>query len=288
MTILKNHKSLVVFSVGIVLVSLSVIIAKPSLVYPASAITWTPKQVAGEVALGKSKTQTVTFKSVEALSNVALRVVPELQPYIKVTPSSFPSISAGTSVSITVTFSASTTAPLRTFSGTVHLVDASGKSQKTYSTPLPVTLLITVVPLPPDPGEAGKATLEGIDSDRDGVRDDVQRYIALTYPNSEKTRAALMQSAKTSQAVILGVNEASTSYLRTLEELHADECLDYVHGVKDARVISDELLAQILNTQARSKAYITAGEHFVGHTYKLPPLSEKKSFCGFDPDTMRN
>jgi len=37
----------------------------------------------------------------------------------------------------------------------------------------------TTIPvvLPPDPGEAGKATLTGIDVDRDGVRDDLQRYI---------------------------------------------------------------------------------------------------------------
>src|SRR5216683_231714 len=39
------------------------------------------------------------------------------------------------------------------------------------------------ITLPPDPGAAGKATLQGIDSDGDGVRDDIQRYIALTYPN---------------------------------------------------------------------------------------------------------
>ncbi|MDX8380534.1 MAG: hypothetical protein R8M14_00305 [Ghiorsea sp.] len=34
--------------------------------------------------------------------------------------------------------------------------------------------------LPPDPGAAGRGTLAGIDSDNDGVRDDVQRWIALT------------------------------------------------------------------------------------------------------------
>lgn len=37
--------------------------------------------------------------------------------------------------------------------------------------------------LPPDPGELGKLTLEGIDSDGDGVRDDVQRWIAITHVN---------------------------------------------------------------------------------------------------------
>ena len=39
----------------------------------------------------------------------------------------------------------------------------------------------TTAGLPPDPGEAGRRTLAGIDSDRDGIRDDLQRYVALTY-----------------------------------------------------------------------------------------------------------
>jgi hypothetical protein len=46
---------------------------------------------------------------------------------------------------------------------------------------LPVKIVIYDKPVPPDPGEAGKQTLEGIDSDNDGVHDDVQRWIVLTY-----------------------------------------------------------------------------------------------------------
>ncbi len=38
--------------------------------------------------------------------------------------------------------------------------------------------------LPPDPGEAGKATYDGIDADKDGTRDDVQRWIAINYGHS--------------------------------------------------------------------------------------------------------
>jgi len=40
--------------------------------------------------------------------------------------------------------------------------------------------------LPPDPGSAGRATLEGIDSDGDGVRDDIQRFIELNYPDRNR------------------------------------------------------------------------------------------------------
>ena len=42
--------------------------------------------------------------------------------------------------------------------------------------------------LPTDPGKAGKETLLGIDTDGDGVRDDIQRYIYFTYPDDKKLR----------------------------------------------------------------------------------------------------
>src|SRR2546430_1155332 len=48
---------------------------------------------------------------------------------------------------------------------------------------------------PADPGEAGKRTLEGIDSDRDGLRDDVQRWIFARYPNDVSKRNSLRQMA---------------------------------------------------------------------------------------------
>jgi hypothetical protein len=49
---------------------------------------------------------------------------------------------------------------------------------------------------PPDPEENGKKTIEGIDSDRDGVRDDVQRWIHALYPDDTEKRMALRQWAR--------------------------------------------------------------------------------------------
>ena len=54
--------------------------------------------------------------------------------------------------------------------------------------------------LPPNPGEEGKLTIEGIDSDNDGVRDDVQIAITIKYPsNNDETKSALTQLAKALQ-----------------------------------------------------------------------------------------
>ena len=54
----------------------------------------------------------------------------------------------------------------------------------------PVFSSTTSDTLPPDPGKAGKQTLMGVDSDGDGLRDDIQRYIYLTYPGKTNVQGA--------------------------------------------------------------------------------------------------
>ncbi|MDR0305197.1 MAG: hypothetical protein LBH98_10610 [Chitinispirillales bacterium] len=46
--------------------------------------------------------------------------------------------------------------------------------------------------LPPDPGAAGKKTVLGIDSDGDGVRDDIQIEVTKLIPNDPYARAGAM------------------------------------------------------------------------------------------------
>ena len=49
--------------------------------------------------------------------------------------------------------------------------------------------------LPPDPGADADKTVQGIDANTNGIRDDVELAIFNKYPNSAKTRAALLQYA---------------------------------------------------------------------------------------------
>ena len=49
--------------------------------------------------------------------------------------------------------------------------------------------------LPPDPGIEADKTIEGIDFNKNGIRDDVEIAIFKEYPNSAKTRAVLLQYA---------------------------------------------------------------------------------------------
>lgn len=49
--------------------------------------------------------------------------------------------------------------------------------------------------LPPDPGEDADKTVQGIDANKNGIRDDVELAIFKAYPDSAKTRAVLLQYA---------------------------------------------------------------------------------------------
>lgn len=49
--------------------------------------------------------------------------------------------------------------------------------------------------LPPDPGAEADKTFAGIDVNENGIRDDVELAIFKEYPDSPKTRAALLQYA---------------------------------------------------------------------------------------------
>ena len=62
------------------------------------------------------------------------------------------------------------------------------------------------VTLPPDPGEAGKLTLAGIDSNNDGVRDDLEREIVYMYPQNNEVRRVLRAMVKKDEEILTTTN----------------------------------------------------------------------------------
>ena len=142
--------------------------------------------------------------------------------------------------------------------------------------------------LPPDPGAAGKATLVGIDSDNDGVRDDVQRWIVMNYPNSEKTRTALRQLAVDLQNSILDVTSKAVvkSNFNIMRKSMA--CLGYVSksvGI-DYYSLRPSLQAVMLNTAARSRAFLKGDYLLSGEVFK--GFDRGVQNCNFNPDVMPN
>ena len=59
--------------------------------------------------------------------------------------------------------------------------------------------------LPPDPGADADTTVQGVDANHNGIRDDVELAIFKEYPTSAKTRAALLQYALALQLEVVQV-----------------------------------------------------------------------------------
>jgi len=142
--------------------------------------------------------------------------------------------------------------------------------------------------LPLDPGAAGRATVEGIDSDGDGVRDDVQIWIETNYPNSERMRMALRQVAVTTQEYMKGAASFDATFQNHIVVSRALRCLYFVSETPgEAHDSFAELHAKILNTLMRSKVMLSADRHLSGmilRGYKGP----RNEACNFDPNALAN
>ena len=125
---------------------------------------------------------------------------------------------------------------------------------------------------PPDPGEAGKKSLEGIDSDHDGLRDDIQRWIYARFPNEPKKRATLKQLAIIHQKMLFLTLDSKEIDLALSRSEKASRCLfdtfsDPLEAYDEGRYIE----SKILNTKERIKRHLEVDRWFDGKTSKSYP-----------------
>ncbi len=141
--------------------------------------------------------------------------------------------------------------------------------------------------LPPDPGSEGDATLEGVDVNGNGIRDDIERWIYLTYPNSEKMRRALIQEYYPMQNMIIhGHQQDRDAVYNDMDAMQrSSECLFYVYQ-NSPHKITAELKARIVNTDDRFYGYMESSRQLGGGSFSGRHPSEWKSSCTFDPDVM--
>jgi hypothetical protein len=137
----------------------------------------------------------------------------------------------------------------------------------------------------PHPGEEGKKTLLGIDSDKDGIRDDVQIWIDKNYPPSTKpsTNLAAKQMARYSQLELelhADKEKVTPVHLKTLETLY---CLVWIND--EGVHISKAIDGQMLNTRERIRAFMKVNSYFDGsntpENISGTKWDEMNKFCEF-------
>lgn len=158
-------------------------------------------------------------------------------------------------------------------------------------------LQVSNVVLPPDPGEAGKVTVEGIISPNSGgLRDDLVRFIALKYPDSETIRVMLTLVAKSTQAMLVDAYNETLSVQHMEEAVLLANCSDHISWKKNIDLrewfdMEKEIKAEVINTDLRVRHYIRFNQQGGRRTYSGGPdygSEAAKRHCPFDPDILPN
>ncbi|SDJ54328.1 hypothetical protein SAMN04487926_1616 [Paraburkholderia steynii] len=118
---------------------------------------------------------------------------------------------------------------------------------------------IAGIPVPPPPSDAANSTPAGIDVDRNGVRDDVDRLIATAFGSNGQAYTAMLTAAKRLQAIVAPASLDQAS-IQTLVDsgVSQSRCLAVTSFAGDYAAASHALQVVIgatLNTPDRIKRY---------------------------------
>jgi hypothetical protein len=268
----KKRLLLVVGGVVIVLALMSV-----KAVRATPPVSWKPEPFDVAVPPGGELSTKVTAVVSQDIPATKVEVTGGMERYVtSIQPVVLPALTAGSEVTIALTFRVATGTSLGTKNGTLQLKRKTG-GPAVQARPLPLALTVGTLRYPPDPGEAGKETLEGIDSDSDGVRDDIQRYIEINYADQGQVRSGLRQYARSLQDSLLDASSQSGSVANAHDGMRARECLRVRLGSDLAYDASGELRAFALNTESRSRAYILFNGQLGGEVFDFPVVDRPES-----------
>ena len=171
-----------------------------------------------------------------------------------------------------------------------HESQGASSAEKIPSTV--ATKRINTYSLPPDPGPEGMATLLGIDSNQNGIRDDTERFIMQNYGDSERAREALFDYARVDQQWLSVATKADA--LQAVGKLHdAMDCVRFAmgdamssNGIDKWIQATREVELLKFNTPERARASQRTDELLAWHG--SDSRDADGSTCSFDPKTIKN
>lgn len=140
--------------------------------------------------------------------------------------------------------------------------------------------------LPPDPGVAGKSSVAGVDANGNGVRDDVERWIVFGVQDSARKRANLMvYAAATQQGLLSATKDVAVAAAKA--RISVIECYDFLGVPKEQRRWR-EVLAIVLNTEARIAAFDDYQDKINGEVFGLAAEGREDETCRFNVESLPN
>ena len=145
--------------------------------------------------------------------------------------------------------------------------------------------------LPPEPDPTiNNSTLLGIDSNNNGVRDDVERWIYKTYKDKHPIHIDIaMQGARGFKLVLEHPENAKKIHYEATAYMDCEAYYkNYAKYFNESMLVKEEVSTEYFrkkiyfNTSERERAYLQYDELLSGDTYSLPKIEEMKALCDFN------
>jgi hypothetical protein len=175
-------------------------------------------------------------------------------------------------------------------------VQAKSNSIDSNTIALDVTWTVNGHTLPPEPDKTlNDSTLLGIDTNDNGVRDDVERYILQTYGKEEITIQIGFQVSRAYDVVIehpedawetdkaLSAAQDCESYFSIFAEFLGDPLL---LDESNDMVTSKRFKSIQLNTRERIRNFLLYNQMLSGGVFTATPIDERKAKCSFDANML--
>lgn len=145
--------------------------------------------------------------------------------------------------------------------------------------------------LPPHPGPAGNATVEGVDSNRDGIRDDIEIFIAENYGYSERAVRALRAIARDVQRDLVDPPKTPEEAVARVNADRSIACygrtVDWETRVSKRAMM--DVIAETVNTPERFELFRRKEKLLAGQVVEgIDPRLTIEEICGYDPEKLRN
>ena len=128
--------------------------------------------------------------------------------------------------------------------------------------------------IPEDPGDLADTTLLGVDSDGDGVRDDIELWVNSINQLSALQKATLKHMSAIMQKHIVLGDDKEASISAKYEEILYDYCVEYRFGREPASENLSNLRVKFYNTRERLLSWAKGEVNFAGQGVVLDTNEE--------------
>lgn len=116
-------------------------------------------------------------------------------------------------------------------------------------------------------------TIEGIDTDKNGIRDDIDAYIKQTYPDEAQQKAVRQYARALQASLLVDKNDKIAVKAATNAKARAISCIFEKIPSEQSRIngsIVEEILGATTNTKQRLLEYLALNKALDGTVISLP------------------